>query len=63
MTSPARVALLLIAASLALAGCGRKGDPDYPARTQTQTVIGPDGEQKKEPVKPKRSFPLDPLLN
>lgn len=63
MISPARAALVLIAASLALGGCGRKGDPEYPEGTQMQTVTRPDGEQKKEPVKPRRSFPLDPLLN
>lgn len=54
---------VVMAAAVALGGCGRKGDPEYPEGTQTRTVTRPDGKDKKEPVKPTRRFVLDGLLN
>jgi predicted small lipoprotein YifL len=53
----------LMAASATLAACGKKGDPDYPAGTQVETVVKPDGSTEKRPVKPNRPFVLDGLLN
>lgn len=62
MTRAAAVVLLL-ASSLAMAGCGRKGDPEYPQGTPMETHTRPDGTTKKEPKKPTRPFVLDRLLN
>ncbi|RXF70874.1 LPS translocon maturation chaperone LptM [Hansschlegelia zhihuaiae] len=62
MTRAAAVAALL-AASVALGGCGKKGDPDYPEGTPMETVTKADGSTEKRPVKPKRPFVLDGLLN
>jgi predicted small lipoprotein YifL len=61
-TVRAAVAAALLA-SFALAGCGRKGDPEYPQGTQLETVEKADGSTEKRPVKPQRPFVLDPLLN
>lgn len=62
MTRAAALASLL-AASLALGACGKKGDPEYPDGKQYNTVTNPDGTTKKTPKKPTRPFLLDPLLN
>lgn len=62
MSRIAAIAILL-ALSLGLAACGKKGDPAYPAGTQMETVTKPDGTTKKEPKKPTRPFVLDGLLN
>lgn len=62
MTRAVAVAALM-AASVALAGCGKKGDPDYPEGTQMETVTKADGTTEKRAAKPKRPFVLDGLLN
>lgn len=62
MSRIAAIAILL-ALSLGLAACGKKGDPSYPAGTQMETVTKPDGTTKKEPKKSTRPFALDGLLN
>lgn len=62
MTRAAAIAVL-VSTGLALAGCGRKGDPDYPAGAQVEKIEKPDGTTKKQLKKPTRPFVLDPLLN
>ena len=62
MTRAAAFAVL-IATAVGLGACGKKGDPEYPDGRQMQTITKPDGTTEKKPVKPSRSFPLDPLLN
>jgi predicted small lipoprotein YifL len=62
MTRAAALAVL-ISTGLALGGCGRKGDPDYPAGARVEKVERPDGTTKKALKKPSRPFVLDPLLN
>lgn len=63
MTRAAAFAML-IATAVGLGGCGKKGDPDYPAGSPPlETRTKPDGTTEKKPTKPSRSFPLDPLLN
>lgn len=62
-TTRAAAVAALLAASVALSGCGKKGDPDYPAGTQVETVTKADGSTEKRPVKPNRPFVLDGLLN
>ena len=67
MSSRTAAVAALLAVSVALLGCGRKGDPEFPQGTQTEKVK-PDpykeGEkEKKRPVPPKRPFVLDGLLN
>jgi len=78
--TPSRWAVILLtAATLALAGCGRKGPldlppnaPPEPAAAQQQppstpgTLFNPSPEQNREPVASKgerKSFILDPLLD
>ncbi len=70
--------ILLTAATLALAGCGRKGPLDLPPNTPQPTasqdaapaepgsVFNPTAEQNREPTAArgrKRSFVLDPILD
>ncbi|HWV97860.1 MAG TPA: lipoprotein [Xanthobacteraceae bacterium] len=71
--------ILLTAATLALAGCGRKGPLDLPPSAPAQpgvtedaapaeqgTLFNPSPEQNREPAAArgrKRSFVLDPLLD
>lgn len=71
--------ILLTAATLALAGCGRKGPLDLPPNAPTQptasqdaapsepgSVFNPTAEQSREPAAAKgrkRSFVLDPILD
>ena len=71
--------ILLTAATLALAGCGRKGPLDLPPNAPTQptasqdaapsepgSVFNPTAEQNREPTAAKgrkRSFVLDPILD
>lgn len=55
--------LALFALALALGACGRKGPPEHPAGTRTEKVTTPEGKVEERPVKPKRRFLLDPLLN
>lgn len=72
-----RIAALLAVAAVAaaLAGCGRRGDPEYvpPGGTPAPQSSGPGAalgtsvvpgapRTVSEPVKPKRPFVLDPLL-
>lgn len=60
----------VVAASVALTGCGRKGDPEIPVApkaTEARPVGIPIGTLPVEPRKasetaPKKSFILDPLL-
>lgn len=76
---PSRWAVVLLAAAtLALAGCGRKGGldlppnaPTQPGATQTESrtpanIFDPSASENKEPAAAKgrkRSFILDPLLD
>ena len=53
--------ILAVAAALAVAGCGRKGRLEPPPGQQLVTKDGKT--QDPGPVKPKKSFFLDPLLN
>ena len=55
--------VLVLASAVALAACGRKGDPGYPEGTPMREQTRSDGTTKKAPEKPKRGFVLDPLLN
>jgi predicted small lipoprotein YifL len=71
--------ILLTAATLALAGCGRKGALDLPPNAPTQpnaaqeappqergSVFNPSPENNREPAAARgrqRSFVLDPLLD
>lgn len=70
--------ILLTAATLALAGCGRKGPLDLPpsapqpgaaqdaAPSEQGSVFNPSAEQSREPAAArgrKRSFVLDPILD
>lgn len=70
--------ILLTAATLALAGCGRKGPLDLPpnapqptasqdaAPAEPGSVFNPTAEQNREPTAArgrKRSFVLDPILD
>lgn len=69
--------ILLTAATLALAGCGRKGPLDLPPNAPQPTasqdappepgsVFNPTAEQNREPAAArgrKRSFVLDPILD
>jgi predicted small lipoprotein YifL len=70
--------ILLTAATLALAGCGRKGALDLPPNAPTQpnaaegtpheqgSVFNPSPENSREPTAArgrKRPFVLDPLLD
>jgi predicted small lipoprotein YifL len=52
----------MLVATLALAGCGRKGPLEAPP---SAAVATPDGEaaQQPAPAKPDRPFFLDPLLH
>jgi predicted small lipoprotein YifL len=70
----ARIAAIgALIAALGLAGCGRKGglDPPPGATTANSTVsrpdlepaIGPDGKVIAAPQAPKRTTPIDWLLN
>ena len=62
-----------LVAALALAGCGRKGGLDPPpgataadtsvSRPDLEPAIGPDGKVIAVPQGPKRSTPIDWLLN
>jgi predicted small lipoprotein YifL len=54
---------LLLALSVGLPACGKKGDPEYPAGTPMETVKKPDGGTEKRPKKSTRPFVLDGLLN
>lgn len=65
MPSPFRAASLiaLLAAGLAVAGCGRKGPLEPPPGAPTVEVKKPDGSTEKKVVKPNRPFVLDGLLN
>jgi predicted small lipoprotein YifL len=54
---------VLLALSLGLAACGKRGDPEYPAGTQVETIKKPDGSSEKRPKKSTRPFVLDGLLN
>ena len=58
-----RTALIIaLAAALGLAACGRKGALEPPPGQEL--VKTPGGKTADPgPLKPKRSFPLDPLLN
>ena len=70
----ARVAAMAaLVAALGLAGCGRKGGLDPPpgataadtsvSRPDLEPAIGPDGKVIAVPQGPKRSTPIDWLLN
>ncbi|MBB4065117.1 LPS translocon maturation chaperone LptM [Gellertiella hungarica] len=53
--------LALLAASLALSSCGRKGDLDPPSvAAQADTKYGKQGAT--QPAQPDKPFVLDPLL-
>jgi len=62
-----------LVAALGLAGCGRKGGLDPPpaatavdtsvSRPDLEPAIGPDGKVIAAPQAPKRSTPIDWLLN
>ncbi|WP_020180802.1 hypothetical protein [Methylopila sp. M107] len=54
---------LALAAAVALSGCGKKGNPEYPTGTPMEQRASPDGSTHKAPKKPTRPFVLDPLLN
>jgi predicted small lipoprotein YifL len=63
---PRRALLLAIAllatASLGLSACGRKGRLEPPPE---QKLLQPEHKGSEDPgyIKPKKAFPLDPLLN
>jgi predicted small lipoprotein YifL len=70
----ARIAAIgALVAALGLAGCGRKGGLDPPpgataadtsvSRPDLEPVIGPDGRVIAPSQGPKRSTPIDWLLN
>ena len=70
----ARIAALgALVAALGLAGCGRKGGLDpppgataaytSPSRPDLEPAIGPDGKVIAPAPGPKRSTPIDWLLN
>jgi predicted small lipoprotein YifL len=70
----ARIAAIgALVAALGLAGCGRKGGLDPPpgataadtsiSRPDLEPVIGPDGKVIAPSQGPKRSTPIDWLLN
>ena len=70
----ARIAAIgALVAALGLAGCGRKGGLDPPpgatpaevnvSRPDLEPAIGPDGKVIAAPQGPKRSTPIDWLLN
>jgi predicted small lipoprotein YifL len=70
----ARIAAIgALVAALGLAGCGRKGGLDpppgataaetSPSRPDLEPAIGPDGKVIAAPQGPKRSLPIDWLLN
>jgi predicted small lipoprotein YifL len=70
----ARIAAIgALVAALGLAGCGRKGPLDPPpgataadasvSRPDLEPVIGPDGKVIAPSQGPKRSTPIDWLLN
>ncbi len=60
--------LVLGAAALALAACGRRGDPEFVSEAEAaKRAAHPDDttptlRRPKAPGKPKDSFILDPLL-
>ena len=54
--------ILVLAAALALSGCGRKGKLEPPP--EQQLTKGPEGKTRDPgPEKPHKPFVLDPLLN
>jgi len=70
----ARIAAIgALVAALGLAGCGRKAGLDpppgataaetSPSRPDLEPAIGPDGKVIAAPQAPKRSTPIDWLLN
>ncbi|HET9247145.1 MAG TPA: lipoprotein [Xanthobacteraceae bacterium] len=70
----ARIAAIgALVAALGLTGCGRKGGLDPPpgataadtsvSRPDLEPAIGPDGKVIAAPQGPKRSTPIDWLLN
>ena len=63
---PVSILVLLVAAALALAACGRKGDLDPPpaAAVPTDGVRpGNVGTDETPPPPPRRGLPIDWLLN
>jgi len=65
-------AIAVLVTALGLAGCGRKGGLDLPpgatpaesmSRPDLEPAIGPDGRVIAPSQGPKRSTPLDFLLN
>lgn len=61
--------LAVLLAATTLAGCGRRGDPEYVAPGAATAGAGPatalvpaPDSRSSEPVKPKRPFVLDGLL-
>ena len=57
------IAVVLAAAGLVLAGCGRKGDLDKPSTPVEQQNIRKTGEKRQQPEPASdRPFILDPLL-
>lgn len=62
MTRAAAFAVL-IGLAVALAACGKRGDPEYPAGTPMEKVEKPDGTTTDRAKKPSRPFVLDGLLN
>ena len=74
LRTPQLAAIVLLGATLALAGCGRNGPPELPdadttqkpAVTSNQLIPGLDLPQKSPTTdvkaKPKGKFVLDPLL-
>ena len=56
------IAVVLAAAGLVLAGCGRKGDLDRPSTPVEQQNIRKTGENRQPEPTNDRPFLLDPLL-
>ncbi len=64
LVNTARMAVVLSAMGLAVAGCGRKGDLDRPSTpVEQQNLRKTANENQKHPAPaPDRKFLLDPLL-
>jgi predicted small lipoprotein YifL len=68
--SLSRVVAVVLVAGLVVAGCGRRGAPILPeaaaeqeaARSNNLYTALPKAQSAEQLPKPKRDFPLDPLL-
>lgn len=62
-SAPFRIAVVLVAASLVVAGCGRRGSPEPPPGQRAPEGTVPADPDRPGGVRaPDQSFVLDPLL-